>query len=166
MNDNAIRFIRNILLAFVLITIGFALGKESTLRSIRRSSSDTPAKPASGRVSPVIVYYVHATIRCDTCNTIEKMTHNALTSQFADALADGRIEWKVADFQVDEELAKRYQVVSSGVIVARTSKGGKESYRSLDDVWTLISDPPAFEKYIAEGVREYLSAASKEENEK
>lgn len=61
---------KNILLAFVLITIGFSLGKETTLRKIKPVASTNETETDN----KVIVYYLHATFRCITCNTIEKMT--------------------------------------------------------------------------------------------
>lgn len=158
--------LKNALLAFVLVTVGFAIGKETTIRSTRHTSAKVPAIREAGQAAGIDIYYLHAMVRCATCNSIERMTHEVLTSRFAAELADGRINWRVANFQEDEKLAKRFQVVSSGVIVARTDKEGKESYRSLDDVWTLIDDPAAFKKYVAKAVREYLSAGSKEENVK
>lgn len=157
---NRIRSIlKNALLAFVLVTVGFVVGKESALRTIRDGKADVPSQGVSGKPAPVNVYYLHATVRCDTCNSIEKMTHDVLESQFSEALNTGRIEWKVVDFQEDEELARRFKVVSSGVIVARIGKDGQESFKSLDDVWTLVDSPPAFAEYVAGAVRECLAAA-------
>lgn len=110
---------------------------------------------AAGR-DKVIVYYLHATFRCVTCNTIEKMTRALLDSQFKDAMAQGQLEWKEADFQKEEDLAKRYEVVSSCVVVAHIRNGKESSYARLDEVWTLMNDAPAFEKYVGDAIRKYL----------
>ena len=81
------------------------------------------------RKDRVVVYYLHATFRCVTCNTIEKMTRSVLETRFSDALSDGRIEWRVADFQQEEALAKRYEIVSSGVLVVNIRDGKETGFR-------------------------------------
>lgn len=151
---------RSLLLAFVWITVGFALGKEVTLRAVRTAAPQTAAgASAAARSDRVEVYYLHATIRCVTCNTIEKMTRALVESQFGEALADGRILWREADFQQEEALAKRFEVVSSCVIVAGIRDGKETGYQRLDEVWTLLSDPPAFEKYVGDAIRKVLPDA-------
>lgn len=157
--------VKNVLLAFVLVTIGFAAGKEATLRSIRGAAASpgaqpaTPASPQAERADRVLVYYVHASIRCTTCRTIEKMTREVLESQFTDALADGRIQWREADFQEDEALARRYAIESSGVLVVTVRNGKETGVQRLDEVWTLLKDPPAFEKYVGDAIRRALAGA-------
>ena len=148
---------RGVLLAFVWITVGFALGKEATLRGVR-SAAPLPAamETSAARPDRVEVYYLHATFRCVTCNTIEKMTRGVLESRFAAELADGRIQWREADFQMDEALAKRFEVVSSCVVVAGFRDGKETGYQRLDEVWTLLNDPAAFERYVGDAIRKVL----------
>ena len=129
------------------------------LRSVRITAPAAPTTPGMAVADRVVVYYLHATFRCVTCNTIEKMARALLDARFADALADGRIEWREADFQQQDELAKRYEVVSSCVVVVRIRDGRESGFRRLDEVWTLMSDPPAFDKYVGDAVREALPAA-------
>jgi len=57
------------LVAFALISIGFALGKHAAQPS---SNPVAPQPAANGR--QIAVYYLHSTFRCITCNTIESMT--------------------------------------------------------------------------------------------
>lgn len=136
---------RNILLAFVLVSIGFALGKEYALRS--KPTASSPATAASG--DKTIVYYVHGSIRCATCNKIEKLAHETVQRDFAAELQSGRIEWRTANFQEDEDLAKRYAIASSGVIVVSVKDGKETGFKKLDQVWTLVNDPLAFSAYIS-----------------
>jgi hypothetical protein len=144
-------------LAFVWITLGFAVGKEVTLRAGRASAPHpAAAEPVGARPDRAEVYYLHATFRCVTCNTIEQMTRSLLESKFGAELADGRIQWREADFQQEEALAKRYEVVSSCVIVVGVRDGKETGYQRLDGVWTLLNDPPAFEKYVGDAIRKVL----------
>ncbi len=153
------------LLAFVLFTLGFGVGREVGRRQTAASTTAAASAPAAqGAASPatahaeskVVVYYLHATFRCVTCNTIERLAKQTLDDVFADDLAAGRIEWRTADFQEREDLAKRYDVASSTVVVVRCVDGQETGFRRLDDVWTLVNKPAEFREYIAAAIREYL----------
>lgn len=144
--------VKNILLAFVLVTIGFTLGKEITLRNVQTQHTDGLKKSEN----KIIVYYLHATFRCTTCNTIEKMTGELLNFQFSEAIKNGSIEWKQVDFQKDETLAKKYEVISSCVVVVQIRNGIETGYKRLDEVWTLLNDRAAFNKYVGDAIIYFL----------
>lgn len=163
--EKAKNITRSVLLAFVLVSIGFVLGKEVTAR--RQASTSDPVRQAAtaGPESPVpeatgndkvVVYYLHTTFRCVTCNEIERLTKALVETEFADELTAGKLEWREANFQQDESLANRYEVVSSCVVVANM-QGGKESeFQRLDDVWTRYQDPADFNGYVGAAIRKYL----------
>lgn len=154
------RIVRNLLLAFVLVSVGFALGKHSARQSpasARLASTGADARPGEQELPVKLrVYYLHATFRCATCNAIEKLTRDLLDQQFAEAMADGRIEWQEADFQQDEALARRFDVIASCVVVAKVRGESTLDYQRLDKVWTLLSDVPQFNAYISAAIRAYL----------
>jgi hypothetical protein len=155
----------NILLAFVLVTIGFALGKASARRAVSERAVPDPVAVATNVGSTVEgalqvhVYYAHTTVRCSTCNTMEKLGTKVVEGRYAAELADGRVSWKVVDFQQDEGFAKRYEVVSSCIVVV-TTRGGKETgHRRLDDVWTHVRNPAVFETYMVGNIDAMLGTA-------
>ena len=137
---------RNILLAFVLVSVGFALGKHSAGGGV------ASAAPASA-TEQVRVYYLHGTFRCATCNSIEEMTKALLDKRFAAAMKSGELSFVEANFQKDKALAKRFDVNSSCVVVERMKDG---SFKRLDEVWTLLSKPAEFDAYIAGAVEALL----------
>ncbi len=149
---NARRLIKNVLLGFVLISIGFALGKELTLRSMKASKW----VPDSAGNDRVIVYYVHGSIRCITCNKIETMAHDVVERDFADAMQTGRVEWRTANFQENQALAGRYDIASSTLVLVRVEGGKEAAFKRLDKVWTLVDDPTAFSTYIADEIRAFM----------
>lgn len=144
------KILTNSLLAFVLVSIGFAAGK----RMADQSADAKTLLPATGR--HVVVYYLHATVRCVTCNTIEKMTRELLDNFYHQELADGTIQWIEADFQKHGDLAKQFKVVSSCVVVADVQDGTVVEYNRLDDVWTLMKDPFAFDEYVSGAIDPFL----------
>jgi len=140
------------LLAFVLVTVGFAVGKEVTLRRVQGTTST----PGTTHGSQVLVYYAHATIRCVTCETMERLTHETLDEQFAEAMAAGRLAFKEVNFQQDIAFAKQYEVVANCVIVTRVESGRETGHQRLDRVWDLYEDPPAFKRYLGDAIHTYL----------
>ena len=165
--------ISKLLLAFVLVSIGFALGRETALRSARASAPspdaaspgaqapDKQAQPATNAPAEerVLVYYLHATIRCITCNTIERLTHETLQQDFAKELADGRVTWQTANFQERDDLARRYDVTGSTVVVVTVKDAKETRFERLDKVWELVSEPEALSKYVGDAVRGGLRSA-------
>jgi hypothetical protein len=143
--------IRNLLLIFVFISIGFALGKYSTARQTSQEE-----KQNTGFTDTVHVYYMHATFRCVTCNTIEKMTKNLLERKFAKGLKTGKIIFSEVNFQKNEVLAKKFDVLSSCVVVAKKENGKITGYERLDKVWTLMNKPDEFNDYLSEAIESFL----------
>lgn len=162
------QLITNMLLAFVLISIGFALGKHSISSS---SSGITPSASSSGSSSNSSVgpdrgyitatagknllklYYMHATFRCVTCNSIESKAKELVQRDFAEALQSGKIEWEDVNFQKNEPLAKKFDVVASCVVVAQLVNGEIKKFQRLDEVWTLLDKPVEFEQYVLGAIK-------------
>jgi hypothetical protein len=145
------KILTGLLIAFVLVSIGFALGKHSVKNS--NFQADKPADQSKY----VVVYYMHSTFRCVTCNTIEKMTRDLLEQSYAQELAAGQIKWQEVDFQENEELAEKFAVVSSCVVVAQMDKSRIVGFKRLDEVWTLMQKPAAFNQYISAAINSYLT---------
>jgi len=153
------KVISNLLLAFVFISIGFAIGKETALNGARKTSKAGEAAAATQPAGSdkVIVYYMHQTFRCVTCNQIEAMTAELIHSDFAKELADGRLEWKRENFQENEDLARRYNVASSSVVVVRIRDGKEVAHQTLDKVWELAGKPDQFTSYVGGAIRAYVN---------
>lgn len=146
-----------LLVGFVLISIGFALGRDVTQRRLRSpqgaplpAAANLPAAPA-GRIQ---AYYLHGSIRCVTCNAIERTAKQLLDSEFAPELADGRLTWREVNFEREPGLAKRYNVAASTLVLVKEVNGKEVAFRRLDDVWTLAEKPAALQAYIRQNLQE------------
>lgn len=148
------RWIGRGLLFFVIFTLGFGLGKERGLRLAVVRNMPPPCTATETR--KVIVYYLHATFRCATCNSIEKLARQVVEEEFGKERAAGRIEWRMANFQEREDLAARYAVAASTVVVVDIKDGVEKGFKRLDDVWTLYDRPEAFTAYVGGAIREFL----------
>lgn len=164
------KIIGRLLLAFVLVSIGFAAGREIARRSggpggraggagaaSTTSAAGTRSAPDAGGAGKVVVYYMHTTFRCITCNRIEALAESVVKGDFAEALGAGRVEWKTLDFQEHDDLAKRYGVGTSTVVVVKVRGGREVAFKRLDEVWTKVNDADAFSRYVSGAVREMLA---------
>ena len=149
-----------VLLCFVLISIGFAIGKEVTLRRMQAQQGGPGPSTAPAGGSEVVVYYMYPTVRCITCNRIEAAAHKVVHEDFADALQAGLLRWQAVNIHENEELARRYDVATSTVVVARRRGGREEGFERLDRVWSLADKPEELSGYISAAV-----AAAMEEGE-
>ncbi len=152
-----------VLMAFVLVSIGFAVGKEMTFRAIAQNNGDPKQSVAAAGENTgepaqdkVIVYYMHATFRCFSCNTIETMANAVVENDFADALADGRIEWRTVNFNENVAMAQRYGVSAPTVVLVKMRGDEHIDANRLDEVWTKNNNPEAFKQYIKENIDAYL----------
>ena len=149
MKGKAKAIVSRLLLVFVLISIGYAIGKEVTVHKLagRGGLGSATTAPVSG--DKVIVYYMHATLRCVTCNAIEKAAHQAVQQDFAEQLKAGRVEWMAVNIDEDEALAKRYNVASSTVVLVHLRDGKEVGHEQLDGVWELSDKREELRSYIA-----------------
>jgi len=146
--EKYMKLLKNVLLAFALISIGFAIGKHS---AGKKSVQEMDTK-----LSLVRVYYMHATLRCSSCNSIEKMTEKLLKDKYTKEISDGKIEFAEVNFQENETLAKRFDVLASCVVVAKIRAGKIVAHQRLDKVWTLFQKPVEFNAYINKAIQVYL----------
>lgn len=158
MKRNIQAWIKNILLMLVFVSIGFSLGKEAMRRSLAGKSHLPTPRSADTKTEAerIVVYYMHSTFRCATCNEIERLTRKLVETEFPEELKSGKIEFKEVNFQKDEQLAQRYKVGAGCVIVAKIADGKDKEYETLNDVWTYYSDPVKFNEYVGSAIRKFL----------
>ena len=149
------KIIGQLLLAFVLVSVGFAIGQE--VQRHRLAAQSQPAGPnvAAGR-DKVIVYYLHPSFRCLTCNMVESMGEQLVRTEFAQAVAADRLEWKAVDYQRNDQLARHYDVAGSMIVVARFRGGQEVAARRLDRVMELANNRQEFLTYVRGAIRELL----------
>ena len=153
------------LLALVLIGVGYALGKHSVATPNCAVSPSTQSPSVMGQKDgsnstqnseAVVVYYMHGSVRCVSCNTIEAMAKKLVDRDYAPLLKSGRLRWSEVDFQKRSDLAKTFGLVSSCVVVANMKGEELLDFQRLDEVWTLMDQPKLFEAAIAKAIAKYI----------
>lgn len=156
-------WVSRILLAFVFVTIGFALGRQTAPQSLppAQAAGGSSSRPAATE-DKVVVYSVHMTFRCWECNQIEYLTKELLEKEFAGELASGRIEYHTVDYMKDAEFARRYNIASSTVVLVRLEDGQEAGFERLDEVWTKSRNRDDFLAYVRGAIRAQLQQLQRE----
>lgn len=141
------------LMAFLLISVGVAIGRELALRQAVPAA--TPGLAGTG--DKVVVYYMHG-IPCVTCTFIEATTEKLVREEFAEAVRAAPIEFASVDYldPANAALADKYNVGSNMVIAVRFEDGKEVSRVRLDQVMELASDAARLTDYLRTGIRSAL----------
>ena len=107
----------------------------------------------------VEVLYFHGKQRCATCVAIEKNAKELLESTFADKLKSGKLVFKSVDIIENEELADKYEVSWSSLIIVEYDKNGKEEATNLTEFafGNARTNPDNFKKGVAEQINKMLN---------
>lgn len=115
------------------------------------------ATTAMGR-QPV-VFYLHGTIRCVTCNGFHKATEEALAA-YTPSEGRPRPTMRVVNYQKpgNEHFARDFQIVASSVLLADVEGDGIVRGRVLPRIWDLSEDHPALLAYLGNEMRTFYSS--------
>ena len=133
------------------------------LEALRATGGIEAASGSTRNASPpragLVVYFFHGNARCPTCWEIESQARDVVLADFAAQLDSGEIVWKTLNYEdsATSELATRFEIQMSVVVLARMKDGQIEDWNRLDQVWGLVGDKPAFAKFIRDAIRKMLS---------
>jgi hypothetical protein len=147
-----------------LVTVGLLLFVAATIVAVIIRDRGGSASAEAGTREPsldgprLVAWYLHGEKRCMTCRKIESTTQEAISKNFAEDMASGRLVWRVMNYDDpgNEHLMDDYDIASPSVILAWEDKGEVQRWANLDRVWELIGDTPAYEAYVASEVTAYL----------
>jgi hypothetical protein len=149
------------LLVFVILCV-VVLAARALRPEPAGGDSDPASSPLAANVQgrKLIVYYFHGDLRCPTCESIEAYAQDAVKTGFAEQLQDGRIEWRVVNYDAppNEHFRKDFDLVASSVVLVNVIDGQQHDWKILDAVWTLVGDRKAFVEYVQGEVRAVLEA--------
>ena len=147
-------WIARALLGFVLVTIGFSMGRRTAPAGPPdyEVGGSSAGSGETGAADQVVVYAAHMTFRCPECNQIEWFTRELLDTEFAEELAAGRIEFHAVDYMKDPAFARRYNISSSVIVVVRVVDGEEKDFNRLDEVWTKTRNMDDFMDYVRQAI--------------
>jgi hypothetical protein len=151
--------VRFVLLAFVVAAVGTMFLRNRTSSSSTQAATGTATAPAP-QGSGFVAYYFHGTRRCVTCRAIEAQAEAAVRSKFAEELQQGKLRWAAINVEDigNDRYATDYGVTGSTLVIAELSGGRPARFATLDKVWKLVHDKPAFVDYVTSEVAAFLKA--------
>ena len=142
-----------VLLLFVAASVIY-LAAGSFREPVENSQTVTADPQGDG----LIVYYLHQTKRCATCNKLEELAAQTMHERFASNLNDESIRFKVINFEMPENshFADEYQLVTQSIIVQEVENGTKVRWKNLEKIWELVWKEEEFLNYVESEIRAYL----------
>ena len=106
----------------------------------------------------VIAYYLHGTVRCETCLKIEKQAREAIERRFLVEMAEKRLVFKPVNYDKPENahFLRDYKLPCPSLVVVRQRAGKDERWKLLDKTWEHIQNPFRFDEYVEGEVEKLL----------
>jgi hypothetical protein len=124
------------------------------------AAAQAGADSANLRPDRLIVYSFHRNNRCENCQAIEAYAHEAVQSGFKEQLSDGRVEWKVVNF--DEPANKHFDADFElgevpSVVLVQCENNAPKRWKNLTEVWKLVvgDNKAEFVEYVQKELREF-----------
>jgi len=132
-----------LLLAFAGVTLAVQIAKE--FRPVQ------PIRLADG----LNVVCPHATQRCPTCTTMERLTLEMLDESFKDAVISRQVVFREVNYEQPETavFADEFKVATASVVLVNVKDGKTVTGKNLaNEAWRLYTDEPAFKKMLKEQI--------------
>ena len=125
--------------------------------SISFSAFAAEDKPAA----KVIAYYFHGTMRCPTCHKLEQYSKEAIETNFKEAIASGKLEFKVVNVEDkgNEHYGSDYQLYTKSLILSLVKDGKEIKWKNMDKIWEYVGNKQRFIDYVKSGVTDFLKEA-------
>ena len=105
------------------------------------------------------VICTHATTRCPTCLTIERLTQELLNDKYKEMLDSGRIAFQEVNYERPEaaDFSNEYKVATASVVLILIQNGKTIVGVNLaNEAWKLHTDDEAFKKMLKEQIDSML----------
>lgn len=106
----------------------------------------------------VIAYYFHGTSRCPTCYKLEQYSKEAIETNFKDALASGKLEFKVINVEErgNEHFVQHYQLYTKSLVLSLAKEGKEVKSENLAKIWEHVGNKQRFYDYVKGKVSTFL----------
>ena len=111
------------------------------------------------------VICTHATTRCPTCLTIEKLTQELLDADFSEMVNAGKIVFREVNYEHPEanDFATEYKIATAAVVLVNVQNGKTVAGVNLaNEAWKLHTDAPAFKAMLKEQIEAMLQGKTLE----
>jgi hypothetical protein len=143
-----------------LLSIGLLLVMAMFPAEAADSSKPTaPAATATNAPSrQIIAYYFHGSVRCSTCQRIEKLAKETIENNFKTDLKAKRLVFQTVNYDLPENahFLRDYKLPSPSLVLVRRDNGKDVKGTLLEKTWDLVEDEAKFNRYIETEVAKSL----------
>ncbi len=106
----------------------------------------------------VIAFYFHGSFRCPTCHKLEQYSKEAIETNFKEALASGKLEFKAVNVEDkgNEHFVNDYQLYTKSLILSLVKDGKKVKSENLTKILEYVGNKQRFIDYVKNGVADFL----------
>jgi hypothetical protein len=121
-------------------------------------NSPVPAATPKATNAQVVAYYFHGSIRCETCQKIEKQAREAIERRFPVEVAEKRLVFKPVNYDKPENahFLKDYKLPCPSLVLVRQKSSKDEKWKLLDKTWEHVENPIKFNEYVEGEVEKLL----------
>ncbi|MFA5088606.1 MAG: nitrophenyl compound nitroreductase subunit ArsF family protein [Candidatus Omnitrophota bacterium] len=109
----------------------------------------------------VIAYYFHGSVRCYTCNMMEKYSRETIETYFKDQVQAGKLVF--IPINVDEKnnahFVNDYQLYTKALILSLVKDGKEIRHKNLDRIWQLAGNKQKFFDYVTSEINTLMKDA-------
>ena len=141
---------------------GLLLLVASAFANAAEKSEAKPSTPAATTTNApsvqVIAYYFHGTVRCETCQKIEKQAQEVIEQRFKSELIAKRLMFKPLNYDLPENahFLQDYKLPCPSLVLVRRQAGKDEKWKLLGETWQLVEDTTKFNRYVEDEVDKFL----------
>jgi len=149
------KYIKRILIIFVIASVGYLIANEYAGPFTNYSNEPTQTKiQTTNHSDGIVMYYFHGNRRCPTCKAIEKYSHEAVTPY----LNDGKLIWGIVNVETqnNKHFIRDFELASSGTVIVEYKDNKITRWQALDKVWQLARDKEVFAKYVNDEVKRFI----------
>lgn len=98
----------------------------------------------------VIAYYFHGTVRCETCQKIERQAREVIEDKFKSELAAKRLVFKAVNYDLPENahFMQDYTLPCPSLVLVRRKDGKDVKWKLLGETWQVVEDATKFNRYV------------------
>lgn len=128
------------------------------LAAVAVISASSLAVAADNQPAKVIAYYFHGSFRCPTCINMEKYLREAIDSNFKDALASSRLEFKAVNVEDrgNEHFVDEYKLYTKTLILSLVKDGKEVKSKNLDKIWEYARNRQKFIDYVTSEISGFM----------
>jgi hypothetical protein len=143
---------------FTLLVLLLAAGFGDAADKPEVKSSTPPASATNSASVQIIAYYFHGTVRCETCQKIERQAREIIEQRFKTELAAKRLAFKPVNYDLKENahFQTDYKLPCPSLVLVRQQDGKDEKWKLLGETWKLVKDTAKFHHYVESEIGRYL----------